>query len=856
MTSKNNVLSIFAKWLQENKLESYIQYLGKTVAHTEARLREIAEFFPERNIFEIEDNDPTAVIEFLKHKTNNKERKNNPDFVEYDTSHSNGIPKAIIGKNHYFKFLENYYSKADANYWLFQGSPEIYNITNALKAGHLKSWKVVTHKDSIKPDDKVILWQAGVAAGCYALAKVTSDVEAINQESFEKQYFMPEYQNTSEEKTDRVLLQIEHYMAEDPVLWKELKHLPDFQNFNAGNQGTNFKATKKEYETILSLFLNKKSMNQNRKVWAYAPGEQAVKWDEFYEKGIIGIGWDDLGDLRNYKNKSEITSAIKRIYPGEGSRKNDSTANHEFVDIMKPGDLVIAKTGRSTLLGYGFVTSDYYFDIEAEDYKHRRKIDWKLRGEWTVDFQIVLKTLTDITIYKTDDGSQLYSDYLLGVINSGRKKEGKLLKKTNVINQILYGPPGTGKTYKLQKEYFPLFTVAETSLSRKQYLENLLADKTWWQVISLAVLDLKLTKVEDILQHELVQIKVALSNSNNPRPTIWGRLQAHTVEECPNVNVRDRSEPRLFFKNEQSQWSIIEENLTEFYPEAYDLLEKSKNFEPKPNKQIKNYEFITFHQSFSYEDFIEGIKPKLDDEEAELSYEITDGVFKKMALRASADPENKYAIFIDEINRGNVSAIFGELITLIEDDKRSNGENPLSVKLPYSKKTFEVPSNLYIFGTMNTADRSVEALDTALRRRFNFVEIMPLPELLENIEFDGFNLKEVLTIINDRIEFLLDRDHTIGHSYFMKLESGDTPGLQMVFENKVIPLLQEYFYHDYEKIALILGPGFVRVTPNHRVSFPKFDHIPEPDGNTLFQFIKPIDDIEVAVQKLIGNENA
>src|SRR5690606_38096983 len=115
-------------------------------------------------------------------------------------------------------------------------------------------------------------------------------------------------------------------------------------------------------------------------------------------------------------------------------------------------------------------------------------------------------------------------------------------------------------------------------------------------------------------------------------------------------------------------------------------------------------------------------------------------------------------------------------------------------KLPYSKTDFQVPSNLYVFGTMNTADRSVEALDTALRRRFSFQEVMPDPSLLTNIEFNGFNLEQVLRTINERIQFLLDRDHTIGHSYFMNLKSADTESLEAVFKNKVIPLLQEYFY--------------------------------------------------------------
>jgi 5-methylcytosine-specific restriction protein B len=420
------------------------------------------------------------------------------------------------------------------------------------------------------------------------------------------------------------------------------------------------------------------------------------------------------------------------------------------------------------------------------------------------------------------------------------------------LNQILYGPPGTGKTFRLQKEFFDKFTVKETSLSREQFLETKVADLTWWQVISIAVLDIGTAKVNDIFNHEFVRLKEKLSSSKTIRPTIWGQLQSHTVLDCKYVNVINRSEPLFFNKSEKSEWSIDSELLTQYYPEAIELLEISKNYNPKNDSEIKNYEFVTFHQSFSYEDFIEGIKPKLEDGESDLSYEIKDGVFKKLCLKAEADPNTNFAIFIDEINRGNVSAIFGELITLIEKDKRIGEENELRVKLPYSKTDFGVPSNLYIVGTMNTADRSVEALDTALRRRFSFTEIMPVPQLLESISFNGFNLGEVLQTINQRIEVLLDRDHIIGHSYFMKVNSNDTDELQSVFQNCIIPLLQEYFYHDYEKIALILGQGFVTVKENKNIKFASFKGLDQPEITKQFELIKDIDSIEDAVMSLLN----
>lgn len=254
--------------------------------------------------------------------------------------------------------------------------------------------------------------------------------------------------------------------------------------------------------------------------------------------------------------------------------------------------------------------------------------------------------------------------------------------------------------------------------------------------------------------------------------------------------------------------------------------------------------FTTFHQSYGYEEFIEGIKPVLGDisEKNDLGYKISDGVFKEFCNNAASDKSNKYVFIIDEINRGNISKIFGELITLIEDSKRKGEDEAMSVTLPYSQEEFSVPKNVYILGTMNTADRSIALMDTALRRRFEFIEMMPEEKLLTKIVIPNVNIKEMLETMNQRIEVLYDREHTLGHAFFMPLnneENTTIDKLASIFKNKIIPLLQEYFYEDYEKIMLVLGIDPQNTDPNKFISVKSngalFNNSPDIDLNPTYQ---------------------
>jgi predicted RNA-binding protein with PUA-like domain len=235
-------------------------------------------------------------------------------------------------------------------------------------------------------------------------------------------------------------------------------------------------------------------------------------------------------------------------------------------------------------------------------------------------------------------------------------------------------------------------------------------------------------------------------------------------------------------------------------------------------------EFVTFHQSFAYEEFVEGLKPVAPEEgEADgaagepardITYKVQPGVFRRICARAEAawrthgKDAPRYLLVVDEINRANIAKVLGELITLIEDDKRLGGANEVTLTLPYSGQRFGVPPNLYVLGTMNTADRSIALLDLALRRRFAFVEMEPEPSAIAPAEVEGVDLRALLARLNGRVAALLDRDHRNGHSYFMSLRGA--ADLRFAWYARVVPLLEEYFYNDHERLRAVLGARFVR----------------------------------------------
>ncbi len=396
------------------------------------------------------------------------------------------------------------------------------------------------------------------------------------------------------------------------------------------------------------------------------------------------------------------------------------------------------------------------------------------------------------------------------------------------INQILYGPPGTGKTYRLNRlkeEY----SGRRQTLSRDAWLIQEMLDAKWFDVIFGTLYDLGGEgKVKAILNHEYVQMKAeALGRGRNIANTIWRTLGEHTRENSSTSRYKRRSAPLVFDKKPNSVWSLVDD----WEEECAEQVEQAKKWKtgPKQEASYQRYEYVTFHQAYSYEDFVEGIRPVQNEETENIGYQVLPGVFKRICQRAKADPDQRYAIFIDEINRGNIAKIFGELITLIEEDKRAiyndagDLKSGMELTLPYSGMRFGVPENLDVYGTMNTADRSIALLDTALRRRFQFEELMPDAGVIVGSRGDGciedggggvINLRALLEAMNRRIRFLLNRDMMIGHAYFIDVRNFDD--LKVVLFNKIIPLLQEYFYENWHRIQLVfrdVGPTGEKLEP-------------------------------------------
>lgn len=340
----------------------------------------------------------------------------------------------------------------------------------------------------------------------------------------------------------------------------------------------------------------------------------------------------------------------------------------------------------------------------------------------------------------------------------------------STLNKIYYGSAGTGKTREATRE-------AVNIISKSNGFNFKIEDSTYPQILETFKSYATLPKID-------VTDKKLLQDIQNP-----------------NINI----EKKEYLGYSKQDLNNMKDDVAEY------------------RKKFMSYplvETVTFHPSYSYQDFVEGIT--IDTEETQkntetvkdIIYTVKDGIFKKICEKARNNKSKgyNYVLIIDEINRGDISSIFGELFTLLEDNRREGESEELSINLPYSKdvdgnpKKLTVPSNLYIVATMNTVDKSIALIDVALRRRFDFIEMKPEPELLKDIKIEDINLLAMLEAINNRITILKNEHYQIGHSYFLKIETFDD--LKRVMTKNIIPLLQEYFYDDWKSICAVLNQPY------------------------------------------------
>lgn len=594
--------------------------------------------------------------------------------------------------------------------------------------------------------------------------------------------------------------------------------------------------------------------------WVFAPGENGIYWEEFHRQGIIAIGWDYLGDLNDY-----TTEKLSEALNVENPNNSNQIHNIENFRDASIGDIIVARNGRSKSLGIGVITGECTFDNERTKYKHIRKVNWLINHP--IDFKKIIfrldtfsptrkwenvkekylsvnasyeKTFNDLEARKVpllpkippkDPEIQNYwwlnanpkiwsiSSYKLGDIQSYTSHNDKGNKR---------------RVYKYFEEIKPgdLLIGYESSPVKQikaicEITEGLHNDENEGEIITFEIKEI----VKDAITWNDLKETKGLENCEvfaNNQGSLFSlkpeefEIIRDLIDEI-NINVEKEKEEVIiknysFFSDPERPF-IRESKLNEII----DSLEVKRNiilqgppgvgktfvakkiaYEMMKQTDDTKIGMVQFHQSYSYEDFIQGIRP------SEGSFKVKNGIFYDFCKKAENDPESKYFFIIDEINRGNLSNIFGELMMLIETDKREK----YKVHLTYSEKDdapFFVPENLYIIGTMNTADRSLSIVDYALRRRFRFITLKPefSQRFIEFLDSQGFSTKFLseiiskITVLNETIKSdkNLGEGFEIGHSFFCnhKNNKSEKEWFTDIIKHEIKPLLDEYWFDDKDK---------------------------------------------------------
>jgi len=600
-------------------------------------------------------------------------------------------------------------TKRESVGWIFQGNPKYYDVIRAVTDLDLVTWSTKQYKNQIKVGDRAYIWMSGPEGGVVASGMIQCDPEARENDDSDPYVISEKFRTGNSlvvdiELTTKIIDTI--ISRADFLADERLKKVSIITFSNA----TNYKLTAEQADVLDSIIhgtyvrVEVKDTDEpapsapQLRYWIYAPGDNSSKWDEFYAQGIMAIGWDELGDLKQYPSKDAMKVKMKQVYGEEYSYKNSAHATWQFANELHPGDIVYAKKGMHKVVGRGVVESEYSFDPSREEFRHVHKVKWTNNGEWVHPGQAVMKTFTDITPYI--EYVQKLETLFIGESPQIAIEEEK---------EIIYAP-----------------------YSEDDFLREVFMDSE------------KYDTLVSLLKHKQ---NLILQGAPGVGKTFAAKRLAYSI-----MGVKDTSRVMM----------------------------------------------IQFHQSYSYEDFIMGFRPTKD------GFELTPGPFYQFCKNAQDDDERDYFFIIDEINRGNLSKIFGELLMLIEKDKRDE-----KLRLLYANELFSVPKKLHIIGMMNTADRSLAMIDYALRRRFAFFEIEPAFDLEgfkdmmvtpDNPKFNRLveRIKELNVFISN--DESLGNGFRIGHSYLCTNDPVTDEWLTTVVHYELLPLLNEYWFDEPAKV--------------------------------------------------------
>lgn len=586
------------------------------------------------------------------------------------------------------------------------------------------------------------------------------------------------------------------------------------------------------------------------KIVKIAPGELAKYWEDCRKNSYICVSWDEVGDLAEFESKEAFLEVFRQHFPYNGAEAVVSRKANELWTLreLQPGDKVIANRGTSEVVAVGTVNDvGYKWRPDREEYRHTVGVDWDTSAARVIP---PVKAWAMTTVSKVS--AALYRNILgasAPIITKTIEPERIYLKLEEALERrgqaVLYGPPGTGKTYTARRaavwlleggssnEHATALLSDEAALVEREKQLSLsrgpsrrvwlvVANPSHWSWHTLfaeKTVDYKFGRLQrnypNVRAGDLV---VGYEATPTKRIVALARVTGeYDAQETPYITLEPVTpvDNGLTYEELQADPVLAESEpmkcrcqgtLFALSPvEADHLLALLGERDPRVASvaapSVQRLTSITFHPSYAYEDFVEGFRPRQTAED-KMSLVLVDGVFKRVCDAARAHPHTRYVVMIDEINRGNIPKIFGELITLIEKDKRG-----FTAQLPQSGVNFAVPPNVLIIGTMNTADRSVQLLDTALRRRFTFLELLPESDLLQGVTAGGLALDTFLDELNQQIRQRFGREKQIGHALFF--HGGgivDTPAaFASMFHYELLPLLQEYLYDDYTELRSLLG---------------------------------------------------